>query len=255
MTQASGPRVALFVTCLVDAMRPQIGFAALQLLEEAGCRVEVPPQQTCCGQPAYNSGDDADAASLARRVIETFEPYDYVVLPSGSCGGTISHGYPELLAGDPAWAERARALAGRTHEIMSFLVDVLGFVPAGRSLAASATYHDSCSGLRELGVHDQPRTLLAAVDGLELRPLDGENVCCGFGGTFCVKYPAISNAIVTEKAEAIEATGADLLLAGDLGCLMNMAGKLHRRGSKVRCFHTIEILAGGGDGPAIGEKP
>jgi L-lactate dehydrogenase complex protein LldE len=255
MTQASGPRVALFVTCLVDAMRPQIGFAALQLLEEAGCRVEVPPQQTCCGQPAYNSGDDADAASLARQVIETFEPYDYVVIPSGSCGGTISHGYPELLAGDPAWAERARALAGRTHEIMSFLVDVLGFVPAGRSLAASATYHDSCSGLRELGVHDQPRKLLAAVEGLKMRPLVGNDVCCGFGGTFCVKYPAISNAVVSEKAEEIERTGADLLLAGDLGCLMNMAGKLHRRGSKVRCFHTIEILAGAGNGPAIGEEP
>lgn len=255
MTQASGHRVALFVTCLVDAMRPQIGFAALQLLEEAGCRVEVPPQQTCCGQPAYNSGDDADAASLARQVIETFEPYDYVVIPSGSCGGTISHGYPEMLAGDTAWAERARALAGRTHEITSFLVDVLGFVPAGRSLAASATYHDSCSGLRELGVHDQPRRLLAAVEGLEMRPLVGNDVCCGFGGTFCVKYPAISNAVVSEKAEEIERTGADLLLAGDLGCLMNMAGKLHRRGSKVRCFHTIEILAGAGNGPAIGEEP
>ena len=255
MTQSSGPRVALFVTCLVDAMRPQIGFAALQLLEEAGCRVEVPPQQTCCGQPAYNSGDDADAASLARQVIETFEPYDYVVLPSGSCGGTIRHGYPEMLAGDTAWAERARALAGRTHEILSFLSDVLGFTPAGRSLTASATYHDSCSGLREFGIHDQPRKLLAAVEGLEMRPLVGNDVCCGFGGTFCVKYPAISNAVVSEKAEEIERTGADLLLAGDLGCLMNMAGKLHRRGSKVRCFHTIEILAGAGNGPAIGEEP
>ncbi len=254
MTQAANPRVALFVTCLVDSMRPQIGFAALRLLEEAGCTVEVPPQQTCCGQPAYNSGDDADAASLARQVIETFEPYDYVVIPSGSCGGTIRHGYPEMLADDPAWAERARALAGRTHEILSFLVDVLGFVPEGRSLPASATYHDSCSGLRELGVHDQPRKLLAAVEGLEMRPLVGNDVCCGFGGTFCVKYPEISNAVVSEKAEEIERTGADLLLAGDLGCLMNMAGKLHRRGSRVRCFHTIEILAGGGEGPAIGEE-
>ena len=255
MTGVSGPRVALFVTCLVDAMRPRIGFAALRLLEEAGCRVEVPSRQTCCGQPAFNSGDDADAASLARQVIETFEPYDYVVLPSGSCGGTIRHGYPELLARDPAWAERAKALAGRTHEILSFLTDVLGFTPAGRRLAASATYHDGCSGLREFGVHDQPRELLAAVEGLEMRPLVGNDVCCGFGGTFCVKYPAISDAIVTEKAEEIERTGADLLLAGDLGCLMNMAGKLRRRGSRVRCFHAIEILAGGGDGPAIGEEP
>ena len=254
MTQTSGLRVALFVTCLVDSMRPQIGFAALRLLEEAGCTVEVPPQQTCCGQPAWNSGDDADAASLARQVIAAFEPYDYVVIPSGSCGGTIRHGYPEMLADDPAWVARARALAGRTHEILSFLVDVLGFVPEGRSLAASATYHDSCSGLRELGVHDQPRKLLAAVEGLEMRPLVGNDVCCGFGGTFCVKYPEISNAVVSEKAEEIERTGADLLLAGDLGCLMNMAGKLHRRGSRVRCFHTIEILAGGGAGPAIGEE-
>ncbi|MFO1144044.1 MAG: (Fe-S)-binding protein [Amaricoccus sp.] len=134
-------------------------------------------------------------------------------------------------------------------------MDVLGQVPEGRRLAATATYHDSCAGLRELGVFAQPRRLLDAVEGLEMRPLEGNNVCCGFGGTFCVKYPAISNAIVTEKAEAIEATGADLLLAGDLGCLMNMAGKLNRRGAKVRCFHVIEILAGGGDGPAIGEKP
>ncbi|PJN96404.1 Fe-S oxidoreductase, partial [Amaricoccus sp. HAR-UPW-R2A-40] len=157
MTTASGPRVGLFVTCLVDSIRPSVGFAALRLLEEAGCSVEVPPQQTCCGQPAYNSGDDADAASLARRVIETFEPYDYVVLPSGSCAGSIRHGYPELLAGDPAWAARAERLAAKTHEIMSFLVDVLGFTPEGRRLDATATYHDSCAGLRELGVSAQPR--------------------------------------------------------------------------------------------------
>jgi L-lactate dehydrogenase complex protein LldE len=252
MSTVSGPRVGLFVTCLVDAMRPQIGFAALQLLEEAGCRVEVPRQQTCCGQPAWNSGNVADAASIARQVIAAFEPYDYLVAPSGSCAGTITH-YPELLAKDPDWGPRATALAAKTHEVLSFLVDVLGYAPTGLRLDVSATYHDSCSGLRELGVHDQPRALLAAVEGIELRPLEGDNVCCGFGGTFCVKYPAISNAIVTEKAEAIEATGADLLLAGDLGCLMNMAGKLHRRGSKVRCYHTIEILAGGGAGPAIGE--
>ncbi|MFQ8432809.1 (Fe-S)-binding protein [Amaricoccus sp. W119] len=247
------PRVALFVTCLVDAMRPRIGFAALKVLEEAGCRVEVPAAQTCCGQPAWNSGDDADAASLARQVIATFEPYDYLVAPSGSCAGTISHGYPELFAKDPEWGPRARALAKKTWEVTSFLVDVMGYAPEGRSLAASATYHDSCSGLRELGVKAQPRKLLGAVDGLEMRPLEGNDVCCGFGGTFCVKYPAISNGIVGEKAAAIERTGADLLLAGDLGCLMNMAGKLHREGSKVRCFHTVEVVAGMADGPAIGE--
>ena len=248
------PRVGLFVTCLVDAIRPSIGFSALELLEEAGCRVEVPQAQTCCGQPALNSGDERDAAALARQTIAAFEGFDHVVLPSGSCAGTMVHGYPELLHDDPAWAPRARAMAAKTHEITSFLVDVMGFRPKGRRLAATATYHDSCAGLRELGIAAQPRSLLAQVEGLEMRGLEGNDVCCGFGGTFCVKYSDISNAIVTEKAEAIERTGADILLAGDLGCLMNMAGKLHRRGAKTRCFHTIEVLAGRADGPAIGEE-
>jgi len=248
------PTVGLFVTCLVDAIRPQIGFATLQLLEEAGCEVELPQAQTCCGQPALNSGDDRDAAHLARQTIAAFEGYDYVVLPSGSCAATMVHGYPDLLAGDPDWAARARAMAAKTHEITSFLHDIMGYAPRGRRCDASATYHDSCSGLRDLGIAAQPRALLAHVEGLELRGLPGNDVCCGFGGTFCVKYSAISNAIVTEKAETIEETGAEILLAGDLGCLMNMAGKLHRRGAKTRCFHTVEVLAGQADGPAIGEE-
>ena len=253
-TPSKPPRVGLLVTCLVDAIRPRIGFATIRLLEEAGCIVEVPEAQTCCGQPALNSGDAADAADLARRVIALFEGFDYVVLPSGSCGGTVRDHYPELLHDDPVWGPRAAAMAGRTWEITSFLVDVLGYRPQGRALQATATYHDSCSGLRELGIQAQPRRLLAEVEGLELRPLEGNNVCCGFGGTFCVKYPAISNAIVDEKAAAIERSGADLLLAGDLGCLLNMAGKLHRRGARTRCFHTIEAAAGMADGPAIGEE-
>ncbi len=248
------PRVGLFVTCLIDAMRPSIGFAAIQLLEEAGCTVEVPQAQTCCGQPAFNSGDTRRAASLARQVVEVFEPYDYVVVPSGSCGGMIRRHYPEALADDPAWRGRAEALGAKTHEITTFLTDVRGYRPKGRALRRTATYHDGCAGLRELDVFGQPRKLLAAVDGLEMRKLEGNDACCGFGGTFCVKYPAISNAIVEEKAVAIERTGADLLLAGELGCLMNMAGKLSRRGSAVRCFHTIEVLAGLGNGPAIGEE-
>ena len=250
---SSNPRVALFVTCLVDAMRPSVGFAALQLLQEAGCRVEVPQAQTCCGQPAFNSGDTKHAATLARRFVETFEPFDFVVAPSGSCVGMTRVHYEEALADDPPWAERARRLGERSFEITSFLADVMGYAPKGRSLAATATYHDSCAGLRELGVFAQPRTLLDQVAGLEMRKLDGNDVCCGFGGTFCVKYPAISNAVVDEKAAAIERTGASLLLGGDLGCLMNMAGKLSRRGSKVRAFHTIEVLAGMADAPAIGE--
>ena len=254
MSAKPNPRVGLFVTCLVDAIRPGIGFAAIQLLKEAGCRVEVPQAQTCCGQPALNSGDDKDAADLARRTIAAFEGHDYVVLPSGSCAGTMVHAYPELLAGDPEWAARARDFAARTHEITSFLVDVMGYRPQGRRLDATATYHDSCAGLRELGIAAQPRALLASVEGLEMRGLEGNDVCCGFGGTFCVKYSSISNGIVTEKAEAVERTGADLLLSGDLGCLMNMAGKLHRRGAKTRCFHTIEVVAGRAGGPAIGEE-
>jgi L-lactate dehydrogenase complex protein LldE len=253
VTSAS-PRVGLFVTCLVDAMRPSIGFATLQLLQEAGCQVEVPTAQTCCGQPAFNSGDTKAAARLARRMIETFEPFDYVVVPSGSCTGMIKAHFPEALASDEPWRKRAEALGAKTHEVLSFLVDVIGYIPKGRSFAATGTYHDSCSGLRELGIHAQPRALLREVVGLEMRKLEGNDVCCGFGGTFCVKYPAISNAVVEEKAASIEKTGAEILLGGDLGCLMNMAGKLSRRGSRVRAFHTIEVLAGLGQGPAIGEE-
>lgn len=248
------PRVGLFVTCLADTIRPRLGFAALRLLRAAGCEVEVPRAQTCCGQPAFNSGDTRGGAALARRTIAAFEGYDHVVVPSGSCAGMIRAHYREALADDPAWLPRAEALAARTHELLSYLVDVRGWRPSGVALAASATYHDSCSGLRELDIFAQPRALLREVEGLQMRPLTGNDVCCGFGGTFCVKYPSISDAIVKEKAVLIEATGADLLLGGDLGCLMNMAGALHRRGSTVRAFHTAEVLAGMGDGPAIGEE-
>lgn len=248
------PRVALFVTCLVDMIRPQIGFAAIRALEAAGCEVIVPEAQTCCGQPALNSGDRDTAADLARRAIAMLEPYDHVVIPSGSCAATVRVHYPEILEHDPEWGPRATALAARTFEILAYLDEVRGWKPEGVALDATGTYHDSCSGLRELGIKRQPRRLLAAVEGLSLAPLAGAETCCGFGGTFCVKYPAISNAIVAEKATAIDATGADLLLAGDLGCLMNMAGKLNREGSKVRAFHAVELLAGMGNGPAIGEE-
>ena len=247
------PRVALFVTCLADAIRPSVGFATLKLLQDAGCQVEVPAQQTCCGQPAFNSGDTRDAAKLARRFIEIFEPYDYVVAPSGSCVGMTRAHYPEALADDAAWAERARRLGERTFELMSFLADVMHFKPSGVTLATTATYHDSCSGLRELGVHDQPRALLDKVSGLTLKPLEGNDVCCGFGGTFCVKYDEISNAIVERKVADVRATGADLLLAGDLGCLLNIAGKLKREGSRIEVRHVAEVLAGMASGPAIGE--
>lgn len=250
MTQS--PKVGLFVTCLVDAMRPQIGFATLRLLEQAGCQVDVPRAQTCCGQPAGNSGDMRGAAALAKQVIAAFEGYDYLVGPSGSCVGQI-RSYPTLME-DADWRKRAQDLAAKSFEIIGFLHDVMGWQPDGLRLDATATYHDSCSGLRELGIEAQPRALLDHVEGLEMRPLKGANVCCGFGGTFCVKYAELSTAIVSEKATNIVDTGADLLLAGDLGCLMNMAGRLHREGAATRCFHTAEVLAGMATGTAIGEE-
>ncbi|MEO1328082.1 MAG: (Fe-S)-binding protein [Pseudomonadota bacterium] len=251
------PRVALFVTCLVDLFRPSVGFAAVKLLENAGCRVEVPTAQTCCGQPAWNSGDRENAEAIARSVIEAFEGYDHVVAPSGSCAATIRKDYPEMLAGDPAFAPRAAALAERTHELVSFLTDVRGVSEVDARLSAVATYHDSCSGLRSLGVQAQPRALLASVDGLTLTEMQDPDVCCGFGGTFCVKYPEISNEMVGKKAQNIARTGADLVLAGDLGCLMNMSGKLTRTedalGRPIRARHVAEVLANMCDTPAIGE--
>jgi len=248
------PRVALFVTCLVDLFRPTVGLAAVKLLEDAGCTVEVPAAQTCCGQPAWNSGDRADTAAIARRVIEVFEPYDYVVAPSGSCSGMLSHHYPALFAEDAAWAPRARAFAAKCHELVSFLANVMGVERVEASFEGSVTYHDSCSGLRELGIKGEPRRLLASVDGLTLTELKDSEVCCGFGGTFCVKYPAISNRMVEEKVKHIAAAGAGTLLAGDLGCLLNMAGKLKRQGVDVESRHVAEVLAGMAEGPAIGER-
>lgn len=250
--ETPAPRVGLFVTCLVDLFRPSVGFAAVKLLEDAGCIVEVPRAQTCCGQPAYNNGDKADAKAIARKVIKAFERFDYVVVPSGSCGGTLRRHYPDLLADDPGWGERARALAEKVYELISFLTDVRGVSAVDATFDGAATYHDSCSGLRELGVKDQPRRLLASVSGLQLKEMNDAEVCCGFGGTFSVKYPDISNAIVEKKTKHIGATEADLLLAGDLGCLMNMAGKLRREGRTIAVRHVAEVLAGMTEEPPIG---
>jgi len=238
------PRVALFVTCLVDLYRPTIGFAAIKLLEAAGCTVEVPQAQTCCGQPAYNSGDRVTTKDLARQVIDTFLPYDYVVAPSGSCAGMISRHYPGLFAeDDPQYRAKAEKLAAKTFELVSFLTDVCAMDSVKARYDGIVTYHDSCAGLRELGVKAQPRKLLGTVGGLTLRELPDAEVCCGFGGTFCVKYPDISVRMVSDKVERVAETGADLLLAGDLGCLLNMAGRLKREGSPVQARHVAEVLA------------
>jgi len=247
-------RVALLVTCLVDLFRPTVGFAAVKLLELAGCTVEVPRAQTCCGQPAYNSGDRADAKAVARQVIAAFAGYDYVVAPSGSCAGMVKLHYPELFVDEPETLAKAEELAARTHELISFLVDVRGLDGVTASWPRTVTYHDGCSGLRELGVKAQPRRLLASVEGVRLSELPGAEVCCGFGGTFCVKYPDISDKMVTDKAAEIAATGAEAVLAGDLGCLLNIAGKLSRLGHRIETRHVAEVLAGIADAaPAIGE--
>jgi len=251
---APRPKIGLFVTCLVDLMRPAVGFAAVKLLEDAGCEVAVPAAQTCCGQPAYNSGDSGNAAEIARQVIDAFEDFDYVVVPSGSCAGTIKVHYPEMFAGDPDMLERAERLAARTYELTTFLHEVHNGGNVRQQYRGVATYHDSCSGLRELAVKTQPRALLSGIDGLELREMRTTETCCGFGGLFCVKYPEISEKMVDAKASDIIATDADTLLGGDLGCLLNMAGRLHRRDSRMKVRHVAEVLAGMTDEvPPIGE--
>ena len=245
--------VGLFTTCLADLFRPNICFAAVKLLEEAGCIVDAPGTQTCCAQPAYNSGDARDAREVARQVIATFEAFDYVVAPSGSCMGMIREHYPSLLAEEPRWHRRAEQFVGRCYELVTFLTEVLGVDSVNADYPATVTYHDSCSGLRELGIRTQPRKLLASVGGLTLKEMNNAEVCCGFGGTFCVKYPEISGRMVSDKVASIHATGADTVLGGDFSCLMNIAGRLKRTGSRVKAYHVAEVLAGMTDLPAIGE--
>ncbi|PHQ79319.1 MAG: Fe-S oxidoreductase [Coxiella sp. (in: Bacteria)] len=240
---SSTPHVGLFITCLVDTVRPNIGFATAKLLEDAGCRVTVPTPQTCCGQPAFNSGDRLNTIAIAKRNIALFESFDYVVAPSGSCMGTVRQHYPTLFKDDPEFFSRAAALASRCHEITSFLTDVLGITHVDAEFPYRVTYHDSCAGLRELSIKIQPRTLLASVRNLELIELNDANVCCGFGGTFCVKYPDISNKMVEDKVTHIINTKADAVLAGDLGCIMNMAGKLSRLNISTPVYHVTEVLA------------
>lgn len=247
----SPARVGLFATCLMNVFRPRLGFASAHLLEAAGCEVEVPAAQTCCGQPGYNSGDFDAARALARQFIATFEPYDYVVAPSASCIATVRHDYPQLLADDPAWQSRAVALAERSYELLSFLHDVRGYRPETKPFQATATYHDGCSGLRALGIKGQPRQLLDKVPGLQFKEMADTEVCCGFGGTFCVKYPEISTKLVDDKIRNALDTNADILTGGELGCLMHIAGRLRRIHAPVRVYHAAEILAGMADDDGI----
>jgi L-lactate dehydrogenase complex protein LldE len=252
VTGTDSPRVALFVTCLADMFRPQIGFAAVRLLEQAGCRVEV-PSQSCCGQPAYNGGDAAAARAIARNVILTFEAYDFVIAPSGSCAGMIRVHYPRLFQNDETWGARAEALAAKTHELFSFLVNVRGFTAARVECRSGVAYHDSCSSLREMGIKDEPRVLLSSVEGLRLCELAEPQTCCGFGGFFSVKYPEISGRMADDKIGDIASTGAEMLVGGDLGCLLHLSGRMARRGERIAVRHAAEVLAGLASEPAIGE--
>ena len=238
-------KVGLFVTCLVDLMRPSIGFASLKLLESAGYEVIVPADQTCCGQPGYNSGDRKAAQSLAKKVIEEFAGCDYIVVPSGSCGGMIRAHYPELLAQFAELSEAVESIARKTYELTDFLVNVARITSVPGQFSGSVTYHDSCSGLREMNVKGQPRTLLSKVAGLSIREMNQPEQCCGFGGTFAVKYGDISARIADLKCEDVTSVRADALVLGDLGCMLNIEGRLRRRGDKsTRVLHVAEVLAG-----------
>ncbi len=254
--QSSPPpalKVALFITCLADLFRPSVAFASIKLLEQAGCEVTIPLKQTCCGQPAYNTGDFESSAPLARQLIQQFEYADYVVVPSGSCAGMICHHYPRLLAGE--WRERALQLAAKTFELTTFLNDIARIRRGDRPAVAlpTVTYHDSCAGLRELGVKAQPRALLKELCDREVSELQQSEVCCGFGGTFCAKMPEISGKMVGDKLANAVATKARILAGGDLGCLLNIAGRAKRSGEDIEVRHIAELLVGDLDSPAIGQ--
>jgi L-lactate dehydrogenase complex protein LldE len=234
-------KVSLMVTCLGDALFPEVGLATVRLLRHLGVEVDFPRTQTCCGQPHFNSGYHDLAANLARHTIAAFAEGRTVVSPSGSCAAMVKHEYPELLHGDLVWHARAEDLARRTHELSDFLVNILGVEEVGARFDGRVTYHMACH-LRGLGVLTEPERLLRRVRGLELVPLERCDECCGFGGSFSVRFPGISGAMVQDKAALIEKTGAGAVVATDSGCLMNIGGCLRRRGSKVRALHLAEVL-------------
>lgn len=241
-------RVGLFVTCLIDLMRPRVGFAALKLLEAAGCDVIVPDGQTCCGQPGYNAGDTGTARALALKLAAEYENCNYVVVPSGSCAGMIRVHYPKLFDSDSEERDRVARLAARTYELTDFLTRIVELkTPPGR-FAGTLTYHDACSGLRELGIRTQPRQLLEKLPGVKLVEMPEATTCCGFGGTFSSKFGDISARMAERKCAAIARTGAGAVVAGDLGCLLNIEGRLRREGdTATKVLHVAEVLAGAPD--------
>ncbi len=238
-------RVGLLVTCLVDLMRPNIGFSAIKLLEAAGCEVVVPDTQTCCGQPGYNSGDRKAARALAEKTLKEFSAFDYVVAPSGSCAGMMRVHYPDLFRDEPALLQQVNKLAARTYELTDFLVNIAKLKSVPGNFSGNVTYHDACSGLRELNVKSQPRELLNKINELQIVEMKDCQTCCGFGGTFAVKFGNISTAMVDDKCENIVASKADAVVLGDLGCMLNIEGRLRRKGDdKTKVLHVAEVLAG-----------
>ena len=238
-------RAALFVTCLCDLFFPEVGESTVRLLRRLGVEVTFPAGQTCCGQPAYNTGYTAEARDVARALIEAFDreaPGLPVVAPSGSCAAMVRHHYPRLFAGDPEWSARAAAFAERVYELSEFIVHVLGRTDLGARYRGVATFHRSCHMARGLGLVEEPLALLRAVEGLDVVDLPHAGECCGFGGTFAVKMAGLSTAMVDAKVRAVEETGAELLVGCDLGCLMHIAGRLRRLGSPVRVLHLAQLL-------------
>lgn len=245
--------VALFATCLIDAFRPNAGFATVSLLEKAGCHVDVPQDQTCCGQPAYNNGDINNSRIIAKQVIKSLINYDYVVIPSASCAGMMIQHYPKLFEGNPKWQKKALELSERCFELINFLHDILNIHSVDLKSNTSITYHDSCSSLREHDSKQKIRNILNHSNNITLSELNDPESCCGFGGTFCVKFPEISQHIVDEKVNDVVSTGADILVSADLGCLLNISGRLKRLNSPVKVFHIAELLADMTDVADIGD--
>ncbi len=238
-------RVSLFVTCIIDQLFPKVGMAMVDVLERIGYSIDFPEQQTCCGQPAFNSGYREEAAQVARHFLDTFRDAEYVVIPSGSCTSMITHHYEELFAGDPEYLAAARALSPRVWEFSKFLLEVARVEDVGARMDAVVTFHDSCHGLRELQIKDGPRRLLSRVRGLELREMDPSDECCGFGGTFSVKFAELSGAMGRTKMEAILRTGAEAVVGIDSSCLMHIDGVIKKNKIPLQTMHIADVLASG----------
>ena len=236
--------MSLFVQCLVDGMYPEVGEAMVQIFHKLGISLKCPTQQTCCGQPAFNAGYRREAKVAARRFIDIFETADVIVCPSGSCVAMVRHHYAELFKKDASWMQRAKHVAAKTYELTEYLVDILGVDDLGAHYDGTITYHDSCHLLRSLGVKEQPRKLLRKVSGAKFIEMHDSDRCCGFGGSFSIKYSDISAAMVADKINNIIASGADTVVGWDMGCLMNIQGMLSRKGSDIKIMHIAQILAG-----------